>query len=157
MTQIAQTNVAPVSVAEVFASYAGSLVRDTEARRTLLIEIDPTKTAKFGKERVPTVVLRDAQRDDVAPIKMTADKANELFAYRRVDTLKLLTGKAAENAQARLDQGPSKKLQALMIYKEEIALGNGRKEVMDRMQAELGMSEKGANTYYQQMKTGVWA
>lgn len=51
----------------------------------------------------------------------------------------------------------SKKSQAVAIYKEVIAAGGARKEVIARFTAELGMGAPGASTYYQNCKGGLWA
>lgn len=50
----------------------------------------------------------------------------------------------------------SKKAGTLRIYREMIAEGKARKDIIARMCTELGLSIPGANTYYQNVKSGAW-
>ena len=50
----------------------------------------------------------------------------------------------------------SKKAGTLRIYREMTAEGKARKDIIARMRTELGLSAPGANTYYQNCKSGAW-
>jgi hypothetical protein len=60
---------------------------------------------------------------------------------------------AAQNAEKPV----SKKARAIAIYKEVHAANGARKDAMKRFKEELHMSDAGANTYYQNIKSGTWA
>lgn len=75
---------------------------------------------------------------------------------------------AAEMADAEqtapVDEAPaaaapkvSKKSQTIAIFTEMTAAGKVRKEIIAKMQADLGLSDACANTYYQNCKSGAWA
>lgn len=57
-------------------------------------------------------------------------------------------------------QQPAKKLtkkaQTIQMYAEGHAAGLARKDIIARMKTELGMSDAGANTYYQNVHSGIW-
>lgn len=70
----------------------------------------------------------------------------------------------AAEAEAPKDEAPaakapkvSKKSQTVAIFKTMTAEGKPRKDIIAKMKADLGLSDAGANTYYQNCKSGAWA
>lgn len=51
---------------------------------------------------------------------------------------------------------PSKRQRCEAIYKEGTVAQQKRKDIIARMMAEVGMTDKGAATYYQNFKNGPW-
>lgn len=51
---------------------------------------------------------------------------------------------------------PSKKDRTIAIYTSMIAQGKVRKDIIAKMKTDLGLSAAGANTYYQNCKSGNW-
>lgn len=62
---------------------------------------------------------------------------------------------AAEAAPVE-EKKESKKAGTLRIYAAGIAAGEARKDIIAKMRTELGLSVPGANTYYQNCKSGMW-
>ena len=62
---------------------------------------------------------------------------------------------AAEAAPVE-EKKESKKAGTLRIYAAGIAAGKARKDIIAKMRTELGLSIPGANTYYQNCKSGMW-
>lgn len=60
---------------------------------------------------------------------------------------------AAEPAKAAKE--PSKKDRTIAIFKS--MAGSARKDIIAKMKTDLGLSDAGANTYYQNCKSGAWA
>ena len=62
---------------------------------------------------------------------------------------------AAEAAPAE-EKKESKKAGTIRLFKEGQAAGLARKDIIAKMRTELGLSVPGANTYYQNCKSGMW-
>ena len=62
---------------------------------------------------------------------------------------------AAEAAPVE-EKKESKKAGTLRIYAAGIAAGKARKDIIAQMRTELDLSVPGANTYYQNCKSGMW-
>lgn len=52
---------------------------------------------------------------------------------------------------------PSKKDRTIAMFKTMTAEGKVRKDIIAAMKTDLGLSAAGANTYYQNCKSGAWA
>ena len=63
---------------------------------------------------------------------------------------------AAEAAPVEGEKKESKKAGTLRIYAAGIAAGKARKDIIAQMRTELDLSIPGANTYYQNCKSGMW-
>lgn len=50
----------------------------------------------------------------------------------------------------------SKKSKAIPIVAAGIAAGTARKDILAKLKTELGLGDAGANTYYQNVKSGAW-
>ncbi len=84
-------------------------------------------------------------------------KAAQLMTGKEVDGFRIVEKPADEvKDEQQVDKPVSKKAQAIAIYNEVHAANGARKDAMTRFKTELGMSDAGANTYYQNIKSGVW-
>lgn len=61
-----------------------------------------------------------------------------------------------DEAPATEVKAPSKKSRTVAMFKEMTAEGKPRKDIIAKMKSELGLSAPGANTYYQNCKSGAW-
>ena len=66
-----------------------------------------------------------------------------------------VNGPATEAAPVE-EKKESKKAGTLRIYAAGVAAGKARKDIIAQMRTELGLSVPGANTYYQNVKSGLW-
>lgn len=69
--------------------------------------------------------------------------------------IEALPAPAAEAAPVE-EKKESKKAGTLRIYAAGIAAGKARKDIIAQMRTELDLSVPGANTYYQNCKSGMW-
>ena len=95
-----------------------------------------------------------AAMNEVAP----ADEAPTMELHQAAEPEAAPTAPAAEAAPAEAEgeKKESKKAGTLRIYREMTAEGKARKDIIARMRTELGLSAPGANTYYQNCKSGAW-
>lgn len=73
-----------------------------------------------------------------------------------VDEVAPVVVASAETAPVAEEKKESKKAATIRIYTEGHAAGLARKEIIAKMRTELGMGVPGANTYYQNCKSGAW-
>ena len=95
-----------------------------------------------------------AAMNEVAP----ADEAPTMELHQVAEPEAAPAAPAAEAAPAEAEgeKKESKKAGTLRIYREMTAEGKARKDIIARMRTELGLSIPGANTYYQNVKSGAW-
>ena len=91
-----------------------------------------------------------AAMNEVAP----ADEAPTMELHQVAEPEAAPTAPAAEAAPA--EKKESKKAGTLRIYSAMTAEGKARKDIIAKMRTELGLSNPGANTYYQNCKSGMW-
>ena len=73
-----------------------------------------------------------------------------------VESTEKPTEASAGDAAPVVEKKESKKEATLRIFNELNKDGKQRKEIIARMRTELGLSIPGANTYYQNCKSGMW-
>lgn len=88
----------------------------------------------------------DAGAPEAAPADKKAKKGGK----------KAKAEKKAAEAPAEAKE-PSKKERTIAMFKSMTAEGKVRKDIIAAMKADLGLSAAGANTYYQNCKSGAWA
>lgn len=119
----------------------------------------PLKAAKEAAPAEPKVDKR-ALRSQAAKERRDAEAAAQKVRAdkRAADKADRDKQRAAEKeaTKAAAATKVTKKDQAIMIFNDEVAKGNGRKEVIARYKAELDMGESGASTYYQNVQSGNW-
>lgn len=95
-----------------------------------------------------------AAMNEVAP----ADEAPTMELHQVTEPEAAPAAPAAEAvpAEAEGEKKESKKAGTLRIYREMTAEGKVRKDIIAKMRTELGLSAPGANTYYQNCKSGAW-
>ncbi len=91
----------------------------------------------------------------VAPAAAEAAEALGMTVEQVVEGVEAAGAQGEAAAQAD-EKKESKKAGTLRIYREMIAEGKARKDIIARMRTELGLSIPGANTYYQNCKSGMW-
>lgn len=142
---------------------------------------DQFGTMKNG-EKAPYVILTRADNSALV-LKMHPEAAKRLFkkgtdsgltvqevagtppageqAGLQEELAQELAGAAVEEVKpevkaAPAPKAPSKKEQTVAMFAEMTAKGLPRKDIIARMKSELGLSVPGANTYYQNCKSGAW-
>lgn len=95
-----------------------------------------------------------AAMNEVAP----ADEAPTMELHQVAEPEAAPAAPAAEAAPAEAEgeKKESKKASTLRIYRAMTAEGKARKDIIAKMRTELGLSIPGANTYYQNCKSGAW-
>lgn len=95
-----------------------------------------------------------AAMNEVAP----ADEAPTMELHQVAEPEAAPAAPAAEAAPAEAEgeKKESKKAGTLRIYREMTAEGKARKDIIAQMRTELDLSVPGANTYYQNVKSGLW-
>lgn len=93
-----------------------------------------------------------AAMNEVAP----ADEAPTMELHQVEEPAAPAAPATAESAPAE-EKKESKKAGTIRLFKEGQAAGLARKDIIAKMRTELGLSVPGANTYYQNCKSGMWA
>ena len=106
--------------------------------------------------------IAEAVEGDRTPAELVADLSVPAVAVAAA-ALGMTVEQVAEGVAAAGEQGAaaaekkeSKKAGTVRIYAEMTAQGKARKDIIARMRTELGLSVPGANTYYQNVKSGLW-
>ena len=126
-----------------------------------------TKTANAAKSTKAANTDTPAKVTATAPKKDDAVKASapKTTAPKKADkpttATKATTPKAEKKDKAakevKPDAAPSKKSLAMPIIAADIKAGVARKDTIAKLLApEIGCSSAGANTYYQNVKSGAW-
>lgn len=141
---------------------------------------DKIGTLKDGTKGEYVVLTKDGETGVV--LNVHPNTAKKLATKGEGDMLKLVpaaegngaepaasgegeNGDAAPNdaAAAPVDEAPeakepkvTKKSQTIAIFTEMTAAGKVRKDIIAKMKTDLGLSDSGANTYYQNCKSGAW-
>lgn len=132
---------------------------------SLLIDLKTTPIAE-------PVAGTELDAADQAAVQAELDAANgvtpsEKLATYLADADKDEAGEAHTKEHGHLDvkpaaevpaeaKAPSKKSRTVAMFKEMTAEGKPRKDIIAKMKSELGLSAPGANTYYQNCKSGAW-
>ena len=159
----------------LFAANIGKKVETAAGQMTIDCFLQKFGTLKSG-ERAPYVHMIG----DTGIVDLHPEKARQLFAKGEFGAMRILTDIAAEPVAAEAVTTPEVVAEAapvaatpadatpvvakketskdatLRIYREMNVDGKQRKEIIARMRTELGMSVPGANTYYQNVKSGMW-
>ncbi len=171
---------APQTFASLIAPLFGRAVIATdkdgaETRYTIAKLADKIGTLKDGSKGEYVVLTKDGETGVVMNIH--PNTAKKLATKGEGDMLKLVPADAAESSEpaasteaaaeagaeqaAPQDEAPApeapkvtKKSQTLDIFRA--MAGKPRKEIIAEMKAKLGLSDAGANTYYQNCKSGAW-
>lgn len=64
--------------------------------------------------------------------------------------------KAEKPAKEVKEKAPSTKSKVVPVVTAAIAAGTARKDTLAKLQADFGISAACANTYYQNVKSGIW-
>lgn len=117
------------------------------------------KSTNAASTDTPAKVTATAPKKDdavkAAKPKTTAPKADKPTTATKATTPKAeKKEKAAKEAKT---EAPSKKSLAMPIIAADIKAGVARKDTIAKLLApEIGCSSAGANTYYQNVKSGAW-
>lgn len=84
-----------------------------------------------------------------------ADVKAELVAEQTPAAADAAPVDEAPAAPVKAAKEPSKKDRTIAIFKS--MAGSARKDIIAKMKTDLGLSDAGANTYYQNCKSGAWA
>jgi hypothetical protein len=127
------------------------------------------KVAGFAEDRNGT--MKDASKSAYVVLKGESDEAIVINVHptaaqrllkRGTDggelSLAVLPEKKAKVEKARTPRSESKKAKALkLVLTGQQVDGWSRKAILEKMQADLGISASCANTYYQNINSGKWA
>lgn len=122
------------------------------------------KSTKAANTDTPAKVTATAPKKDDAvkasKPKTEAKTTNAPKADKPTTATKATTPKADKKEKAAKEAKPdvpSKKSLAMPIIVADIKAGVARKDTIAKLQApEIGCSSAGANTYYQNVKSGAW-
>ena len=130
---------------------------------------DPTKVMKA--EQAAAAHERELDAAEQADVKAELAAEQGETDDGTVDKIAAMTGISAAQLLAEADmkgpvdgapvepakaaKAPSKKDRTVAIFKA--MAGSARKDIITKMKADLGLSDAGANTYYQNCKSGAWA
>lgn len=113
-----------------------------------------TKTTKTANAAAKST--KAASTDTPAKVTATAPKADKPTTATKAATPKAEKKEKAAK-EAKPDAAPSKKSLAMPIIAADIKAGVARKDTIAKLLApEIGCSSAGANTYYQNVKSGAW-
>lgn len=161
MTQIANTLQIVPAVASVFYSDSKFGAMKNGDKKPYLIlelltgehkELHPRKAAQLMTGKEVDGFRVEEKTAEIEQVSAAAETDQNTVEPAIVETLADDTKPAEQTAEKPL----SKKAQAIAIYNEVHAANGARKDAMIRFKTELGMSDAGANTYYQNIKSGMW-
>lgn len=162
---------------ELFAANLGKKVETGAGQMIIESLLDKMGTLKSGEKASYIHMVGDNGIVDLHPEKakqlltkgecgvyrILADIAGEAVEVAVATTETVETPVvAADTTVAPVDAAPvvekkeTNKEATLRIYKEMNVDGKQRKEIIARMRTELGMGVPGSNTYYQNVKSGMW-
>lgn len=120
-----------------------------------------TKMGDLKGNKVPYVVMKDDVANvvmlhprDAAKLFSQGDAKEFLFddfaSDNHVDPVSVTEAKVVKEAKQKVvaEQQPTTKDKAATIYREMLTSGLKRKDFIQRVMAELGMTVRGAETYY---------
>lgn len=125
------------------AEKTGKLKNGTDAPYLVLTGADGAT-----QQLHPRTAVTLFSKGEAAGVKMLVDAA--------VDAAVVSVVPPATKAKKAVVAGTSKKSRALSIFNEVVAAKGTRQEVIKRFQTEVELSINGANTYYQNLRGGVW-
>lgn len=128
-----------------------------EAGNAPEVDLHPQKALELIKkgESGAYKILASLASDGAVALDTVA-AMNEVAPADEAPTMELHQVAEAAPAEAEGEKKESKKAGTLRIYREMTAEGKARKDIIARMRTELGLSIPGANTYYQNCKSGMW-
>ena len=162
---------------QLFAANLGKKVETAAGQMTIESLLDKMGTLKSGEKASYIHMVGDNGIVDLHPEKakqlltkgecgvyrILADIAGEAVEIAVATTETVETPVvAADSTVAPVDAAPvvekkeTNKEATLRIYKELNVDGKQRKEIIALMRTELGMGVPGSNTYYQNVKSGMW-
>ncbi len=145
---------------EMIASYTGRKIQIGEREAT--IHGPDAKVALLTDETGKVPYLRVVS-DDNESLSIHPAQANRLMTVGSIGAMKLIGDlihiPVANNSTSdKISPAPirgQKKTAAIGIFTQDRETGSSRKQTIQRFVAELGMSEAGASTYYQNCKHWV--
>lgn len=108
---------------------------------------------KLGVDSGFSVVYGEGEGGEIGAQEQTALQA-ELVEEQKPAVVEAKPEVAA--AVEKEAKAPSKKDLTIAMYTTMTAAGLPRKDIIAKMKSELGLSVPGANTYYQNCKSGAW-
>ena len=119
------------------------------------VDLHPQKALELAKkgESGAYKILASLASDGIVALETVA-AMNEVAPADEAPTMEL--HQVAEPEAAPAEKKESKKAGTLRIYSAMTAEGKARKDIIAKMRTELGLSAPGANTYYQNAKSGLW-
>ena len=125
--------------------------------------VDEQQGALKTGEKAPYLVLINTENHEVT-IKVHPQKALTLMkkgACDRMmitgDTYEVVAVKEKKERKARSVDPSSKKQRTIALVKAGWNEGMTRKQIIDIMKDQFGLSDAGASTYYQNVKSGMWS
>jgi hypothetical protein len=139
----------------------------------VVINMHPNTAKKLAKKGegdnfVLAMALTQTAEPKADPVVASTEPAADLSAAEQTDVKAELA--AAQSGAPAADmppkdeapvpaakaaKEPSKKDRTIAIFKS--MAGGARKDIIAKMKTDLGLSDAGANTYYQNCKSGAWA
>ena len=114
-------------------------------------------------EKAPYLVLVNTENHEVT-IEVHPRKATDLLKKGTADkmlltdeTYKVVAVKEKKERKARSVDPTSKKQRTIALVKAGWNEGMTRKQIIDAMKDQFGLSDAGASTYYQNVKSGMWS
>ncbi len=137
------------------------VVLQSEADTAIVVNLHPQAAQRLlteGEADGYKVIERVGEQPAAEPTteaapakKAKAPKAPKVKAEKPAKAPKVKAEKPAKEPKA-----PSKKALTIALYDSMKAEGKTRAEIIAAMMAQLGLSQAGANTYYQNVKSGAW-
>lgn len=163
--------------AEEYASTHATDLTEDEAEAAVALTIEQGNNVPTVNNPNPTltesteIMSTDTDTDTnttVSPEQAKKDAKNARRRELRAAAKAAATTPAAKPAKpakatkvtpaaAKTDTGPSKKDQAVAIYKAVMKAKGERKDGIARLTGELALSPAGASTYWQNCKSGRWS
>lgn len=118
-----------------------------------------TKGEEAGLKLLPTegdaepAEELSAEEQEAAKAELEAEQAEK----NAQDAGEPAAEEGGEAEAAAEPKEPTKKERTIEMFKAMQADGKGRKDIIAKMKSELGLSAAGANTYYQNCKSGLWS
>jgi hypothetical protein len=133
--------------------FVGRLVGFTDetknvSRRFKIVKLSDKFGALKNGNKAEYVILQD-QADNAVLLSLHPRTATQLFKRGEDAGFKLLSETVTKS--------PSKKSLVVALYNKMVSEGAVRKEIVAKMKSDIGLSVNGANTYYQNCKSAIWA
>lgn len=144
-------------VTSIHPNIIAKLLKNGSEAGMVLRSVEQEADASDAGEEVVTEVLADKPAE-VADELVDPDVDTATTETAAVETpaedVAPVTAATEEAAPA---AAPSKKQRCVAIFKELNGAGKPRKDVIAEFTSKVGLSAAGANTYYQNCKSGLWS